>query len=126
MAEASTTAEVVKQVLDKLTEGAKAAQTTVEAALPHVVRAYMARQLGYFLAASLLAALGGVIMWKASRRPMITKQGHETVPTVALFVVIGAGICTAIGLGIAFGNLGETLGVLADPTGMFILDLIKR
>lgn len=122
------TAEIVKAILEKLSEAAHAAQTTAEVALPHIVKAYMARQIGYFLVGILMGIAGAMLIRSTKGRDYVTRvpERNETWPTVALFAaIIGLILCVGATITIAV-NLGDTLGVMADPTGMFILNLLKK
>lgn len=126
-AETTTTAqavEIAKAVLDKLTEASKAAQTTVESALPHVVKAYMYRQLGIGATFALLFIVGAIFTYIATRIGIWDDARED--PKLGLVFIIGGVACLFFGLiGTAF-TLGDTIGVLGDPLGMFILGLIGK
>lgn len=115
--------EIAKQILEKLTDAAKAAQTTVEQALPHVVKAYMMRQLGYTAACAFLFIAGLTAVGIAARHQVADGHGD---PTGWLAPIIIGGIAAVIGtIGLVF-NMGDTFAVLADPVGAFILSLIGK
>ena len=118
----SQVTDVVKQVLDKLTEAAQAAGQTVGSAWPHVVTAYAARQIGCMLAGVLLSALGATLLYLCRNRPF--QDGLDPTPWV--FVAIAAGVLVIIGLSIVAMSLGDVVAVLADPTGAFILTLLGK
>lgn len=124
MADTSTVTEVTKQILDKLSEAAHAAQTTVEVALPHVVKAYMYRQIGYTMAGLLCFCIAAVLLANIKGKPFEHDNGDPDIKVIVSLIFGGflgvAGVITTL------CNLGPTFGVIGDPLGMFILDLVKK
>ena len=118
----STTAEIVKQVFDKLTEAAQAAQTTAAAALPHIIKAYMARQLAWGALSGVFLLIGISFLLIALRYPWSTDENPTRWGAVG---VIGIISLLAGGFGLV-ANFGETIAVFSDPTGMFILSLLGK
>ena len=119
----SQVTDVVKQVLDKLTEAAQAAGQTVGAAWPHIVTAYAARQIGYMLAGVFLGTLGATLLYLCRNRSFLDEDSD---PTPWVFVAIGGVILAALGCMIVAVFLGDTVAVIADPAGAFILSLLGK
>lgn len=121
----SATSEVVKLVLDKLTEAAQAAGQTAGAAWPHVVTAYAARQIGYMLVGILICAVGSILILRCRGQRFLCDPPSDN-PTRWLFVFI-AGVVAATGGGLGIiVNFADTLAVIADPAGAFILALLNK
>ncbi len=124
---AQTAAEIAKQILDKLSDAARAAQTTAEAALPHVVKAYMGRQLGYFIMTLLIAVLGALMLRRALKDDWVVPYSNmQEQPTRWLWTGVLGIVFLVAGISGLLVNVGATVGVLVDPLGMFILDLIGK
>ena len=120
----SQVTDVVKQVLDKLTEAAQAAGQTVGAAWPHVVTAYAARQIGYMLSGVFLSVLGGILLYFCRNRTFLSDGGHDVTPW--MFVAVAGCAILAIGGMIVMTFFGGVAAVLADPAGAFILTLLGK
>ena len=120
----SQVTDVVKQVLDKLTEAAQAAGQTVGAAWPHIVTAYAARQIGYMLAGVFLGTLGATLLYLCRNRSFL--DGDCPTPTPWVFVAGGGVMLVAVGCVIVAVFLGDTVAVIADPAGAFILSLLGK
>jgi hypothetical protein len=127
MAEPTATAqavEIAKTIIDKLSEAAKAAQTTVETALPHVVKAYMYRQLGLSATFAFLLLVGLGLVYAATRFGVWDTRTED--PKWGLLPLIAGSVALLIAVIGTVATMGDTIGVLGDPLGMFILGLIGK
>lgn len=120
----STATEVTKMILDKLSEAASVAQTTVAAGLPHVATAFVAQRIAFVVTAFVLMLGGCGVAWSTRGRPMVPPHPNNPNPS-GWFVLRVMGVI-AMGLGFlaVLALFPMAYAAWKDPLGAFILSLL--